>query len=155
MGLKKGVKSGIYIPVNEDKWIITKTFDTKEPCIKYRSSWEKKFMEFCDFNPNITKVNSEGMTVKYLNPVTNKISNYYMDFMIETNNNKIWLVEVKPRYQTIPPKPPKNNSEKSAALYRKAIQTYAVNQAKWEATEILCEEKGWIFKIITEKELGL
>jgi hypothetical protein len=37
----------------------------------------------------------------------------------------------------------------------KAIETYAINQAKWGATEVLCTEKGWIFKIITEKELGL
>ena len=37
--------------------------------------------------------------------------------------------------------------------YEKAIRTYAVNIAKWEATEILCKERGWVFKIITEKDL--
>jgi hypothetical protein len=81
-----------------------------------------------------------------------------MDAMMETKGGKIWLVEIKPYAQTIPPKPPRGNSknpQKAEQNYIKAVETYAINQAKWKATEILCEEKGWIFKIITEKELGL
>ncbi len=152
-GFKKGIKSGIYKPINEDKWIITKTFDMKTPDIKYRSSWERHFCIFADMNRNIIKVNSEGMKVKYLNPITNKVSNYYLDFMMETKDGKIWLIEIKPRAQRFPPKQPKNNSEKSINNYKKAIETYAVNCAKWEATEILCKEQGWSFIIIDETHL--
>jgi len=153
-------KTGIYIPPEhaKNKWIVTKTFDMKEEAIKYRSSWEKMFMVFCSMNDNIIKVNSEGMKVKYYNPVTSKISNYYLDFMMETKDGKIWLVEIKPYAQTLPPKPPRKNTknlQKAQALYVKAIETYAINQAKWEATEALCKKNGWFFKIITEKELGL
>ena len=153
-GFKKGVKSGYYSPVNPSKWILTEAFDSKgEAGIKYRSSWEYKFMRFCDHNDNIIKVNSEGMIIPYYSPVDNKMHKYYMDFMLETSGGKVWLIEVKPRNQCFPPKPPKNNTEKSANNYRKAIETFTVNQAKWEATEVLCKEKGWIFKIITEKDL--
>lgn len=151
-------KQGIYNPINEDKWIITKTFDMKESAIKYRSGWEKKFCFFADMNNDIIKVNSEGMKVKYNNPITGKISNYYLDFMIQTKDKKIWLIEIKPFIQTIPPKKPRSNSKnpnKANKNYIKSIETYAVNKAKWEATEILCKEKGWFFKIITEKELNL
>ena len=31
--------------------------------------------------------------------------------------------------------------------------TYLVNQAKWEAASLVCEKKGWKFKILTEKEI--
>ena len=154
-------KSGIYIPPEhaKDKWIITKTFDMNENAIKYRSSWEKAFMVFCSMNDNIIKVNSEGMKVKYNNPVTGKVSTYYLDFMIETKDNKIWLVEIKPRVQRFPPKKPKSNiknlkkASKANKRYIKAVETYAINQAKWKATEILCEEKGWNFIIIDETHL--
>jgi hypothetical protein len=158
-GFKKGIKSGTYIPINPDKWIITETFDNKkgEPGIKYRSSWEHKFMRFCDYNDNILKVNSEGMVIPYVSPVDGKTHKYYMDFMVETKAG-ISLVEVKPFHETQPPKPPRSNAknpQKAALNYQKAIQTFAVNQAKWEATRILCEKNGWSFKIITERELGL
>jgi len=154
MGFSKGVKQGFYTPVYPDKWIITESFDTKGKGIKYRSSWEHKFMRFCDFNNNIIKVNSEGIVIPYISPLDGKYHKYYMDFIIETSKG-IWLVEVKPYGQTIPPKPPKNQTPKSSQNFERAVKTYAVNKAKWEATEIFCQEKGWLFKIITEHELGL
>ena len=151
-------KKGIYTPVNESKWIVTKSFSSKKPEIVYRSGWEKLFCIFLDMNDNVVKANSEGMIVKYNNPVTGKISNYYLDFLMETKDGKIWLIEIKPKAQTMPPKPPRKNAknpQKAQQQYIKAVETYAINQAKWEATQKLCDEKGWNFKIITEKELGL
>ena len=154
MAFKKGIKSGYYNPIHPNKWIITETFDVNGKGIKYRSSWEHKFMRFCDYNDNILKVNSEGIVIPYISPLDGKIHKYYMDFIVETAQG-VTLVEVKPFAQTQPPKPPKNNSEKSAMHYRKAIETFAVNQAKWSATEQLCMERGWDFKIITERDLGV
>jgi hypothetical protein len=154
-GFKKGVKQGIYTPVNPHKWIITESFDSKgTPGIKYRSSWELKFMVFCDMNDLILKVNSEGIVIPYLSPIDNKMHRYYMDFIVETKN-KVSLVEVKPYAQTQPPKKPKRNTKKSEANYQKAVQTFIVNQAKWEATKNMCLKNNWDFKIITEKELGV
>jgi len=153
-GIKRGYKQGLYEPKFPNKWIITESFDTKGKGIKYRSSWEKKFMEFCDYNNNILKVNSEGIVIPYISPVDNKPHKYYMDFIIETKAG-VFLVEIKPYAQCFPPKKPANTSEKSHNNYIKAIETYAVNQAKWEAAGAFAESKGWSFKIITEKDLGV
>jgi hypothetical protein len=32
---------------------------------------------------------------------------------------------------------------------------WAINQAKWEACREYCKDRGWEFKIFTEKELGI
>jgi hypothetical protein len=147
-------KQGYYIPIKPEKWIITESFDSKGKAgIKYRSSWEHKFMKFCDYNDNIIKVNSEGVVIPYISPVDNKYHRYYMDFIVETADSRIILIEIKPYSQCIPPKPPKNDTDKSRLSFQKAIMTYAVNQAKWEAAGLYAEERGWMFKIITEKEL--
>jgi len=31
--------------------------------------------------------------------------------------------------------------------------TYTINNAKWEAAKQACESRGWLFRIITEKEI--
>ena len=154
MAFTKGIKQGFYEPVHPEKWIITESFDTKGKGIKYRSSWELKFMKFADFNPQIIKVNSEGVVIPYMNPVKNKVSRYYMDFLIQTQK-ETFLVEVKPYAQTIPPSPPKSKTEKSLKNFYKAIETYAVNKAKWEAAEEFATKSNMKFMIITERELGL
>ena len=154
IGIKKGFKQGIYEPVYPEKWILTEAFDMKTAGIKYRSSWELKFCRFADFNPDIIKVNSEGVVIPYINPVKGKAAKYYMDFVIQTKST-VFLVEVKPLKDVNPPKPPKSQTEKSMNSYKRAIETYVINQAKWEAAEKFAAEKGWKFKIITERELGL
>jgi len=156
MAKKRGFKQGIYEPFNKGKWILTESFDTKVPSIKYRSSYELKFMKFCDYNNNIVKVNSEGIKIPYVSPLDNKTHRYYMDFIIETSNNEVFLVEVKPYSQTIPPKQPKKgNKSNNDNGYQKALMTYAVNMAKWGSAKKYADSMGWKFIIITEKELGL
>lgn len=155
MAFKKGIKQGFYEPVYPEKWIITETFDVKGKGIKYRSSWEHKFMRFADFNPDVVRVNSEGVVVPYFNPVKEKMSKYYIDFLIQNKKGKVFLVEVKPRAERFPPKPPKNKTEKTMLNYQKAIATYAINQAKWEAATAYAKEKGAEFIIIDETHLGL
>lgn len=155
MATKKRFKTGIFIPKFPEKWIITKSFDMKQPGIKYRSGYEKKFFHFADLNNNIIKVNSEGIIIPYINPISKKISKYYMDITFKTNNNKVFLVEIKPYSQTKFPKKPKNKTEKSKLNYIKAIETYSINKAKWAAAKEFATLRNWIFKIITEKELGL
>lgn len=157
MAFKKGIKSGYYNPPDfaKHKWILTESFDTKgKSGIKYRSSWELKFMEFCSYNDSILKCNSEGIIIPYVSPVDGKMHNYYMDFIVETKQS-IFLIEVKPKAQCLPPKPPKNKSEKSLLYYKKSVETYAINRAKWEAAELMAEENGWKFMIINETHLGV
>jgi len=144
-------KQGIYEPKNPKKWIITKTFDLNEKAIKYRSSYELKFLKYADLNPEIILANSEGVVIPYISPIDNKVHRYYVDFIVKNKKNKVFLVEIKPYSQTIPPKKPKSKSGSKSFI--QAYKTYLVNQAKWDAARNFAKKKGWEFKIITEKEL--
>ena len=62
------------------------------------------------------------------------------------------MIEVKPAKQV--QGPPKNPKRKTKA-WMNAVHTYVTNQAKWAAAEEYCENRGWNFRIVTEKELGL
>jgi len=62
------------------------------------------------------------------------------------------LIEVKPKAQTQPPKRPKNVRNKR---YINEVKTWGVNQAKWEAAQEVCKDRGWKFQIMTEEDLGI
>jgi hypothetical protein len=121
--------------------------------IIYRSSWELKFMQWCDRNENILEYGSEEFWIPYLSPVDNRIHRYFPDFIIKVKENtdkiKTYVVEVKPQRQTVPPK----QKSKVTKSYLYETQTYAVNQAKWKAAEEWCADRLLNFMVITEKEL--
>jgi len=123
--------------------------------IIYRSSWELKFMQWCDRNENILEYGSEEFWIPYLSPADNRIHRYFPDFIIKIKENsgktKTYVVEVKPQRQTMPPKQ-KSRVTKS---YLYEVQTYAVNQAKWKAADEWCKDHLLEFKVITEDELGI
>jgi hypothetical protein len=123
--------------------------------IIYRSSWELKFMQWCDRNENILEYGSEEFWIPYISPVDNRVHRYFPDFIIKvkenSGNTKNYVVEVKPQRQTVPPKQ-KSRVTKS---YLYEAQTYAVNQAKWKAAEEWCADRLLNFMVITEKELGI
>ena len=123
--------------------------------IIYRSSWELKFMQWCDRNENILEYGSEEFWIPYISPVDNRVHRYFPDFIIKvkenSGNTKNYVVEVKPQRQTVAPKQ-KSRVTKS---YLYEAQTYAVNQAKWKAAEEWCADRLLNFMVITEKELGI
>jgi len=140
-------KQGIFNPVNKDKYKGTLP-------VLYRSSYEIKFMRWCDHNPAVLTWGSESVIVPYQNPLTQKVSRYFVDFNITLRNKngeiKKYLVEIKPSIQTLPPKPGKN----TRALLRRQAE-YVKNQAKWQAATQFATKKGSEFVVLTEKHLGL
>ena len=120
-----------------------------------RSSWERKFCQWCDRNENIIYWASEEISMPYISPKDNRIHRYYPDFLIKVKeiNNKIqtYVVEVKPKKQTLPPK----KKKKITKSYIYECTTYAVNQAKWKAANEFCKDHRIDFKIVTEDELGI
>ena len=120
-----------------------------------RSSWEKRFCSWCDLNESIIEWGSEEFFIKYVSPVDNRYHRYYPDFLIKvkesTGQVKTYVIEVKPKKQTRPPKPRKNVTKS----YIYECKTYAVNQAKWEAANEWCKDRKIEFKIVTEQELGI
>ena len=77
--------------------------------IIYRSSWERKFMVYCDNSDNILEWGSEEIIILYLSPWDGKLHRYFPDFYIKvkqaSGNIKKFIIEVKPKKQTKPPKP--------------------------------------------------
>ena len=134
-----------YIPKNPEKYI------GNINNVICRSTWERKMCKYLDFNENVIKWASEEFSLPYYSNVDNKWHKYFPDFLCEIKNkeNKIktYMIEVKPLKQT--KQPQKKNSKK----YLNEMARYSINTSKWEAAKKLCDENGWVFKIITEKEL--
>lgn len=123
--------------------------------IYYRSSWERKFMVWCDKNENILEWQSEEKYVPYRSPIDNRIHRYYPDFLIKVKESdgsiKRYMIEIKPKRQTVPPPKPQRQTKK----YLNEVYEYAKNQSKWEAAREYCADRGWEFKVITENELNI
>ena len=121
----------------------------------YRSLWELKFMTYCDTNINILEWGSEEMYVWYRSPIDNRPHRYFPDFYIKARESngqiKKYIIEVKPQRQTAPPAKPKRQTK---GYLREAFE-YAKNQAKWKAANEWCLDRGFEFKILTEKVLGI
>ena len=121
----------------------------------YRSSWELKFMQYCDTNKSIVKWSSEEIVIPYRSPVDNRIHRYFPDFYVKYKDIKGKLqekvIEIKPAKQVKEPKMQKRRTKK----YVSEVFTYATNQAKWAAAEDFCKDRKWEFQILTEKELGI
>lgn len=140
---------GFFRPKNPQKYLGDPTN------IIYRSSWEKRCMIYFDQNPNVLKWQSEEFFIPYRSPIDNRLHRYFPDFLIKTKNKnggtETVLIEVKPFYQTQPPKQPSRKTKK----FITEVKTYGINISKWEAAEEYCKDRGWRFQIITENELGI
>jgi hypothetical protein len=140
---------GYFRPIHPEKYI------GNPQNIVYRSSWELRFMKWCDESTNVIQYGSEEFFIPYRSPVDNKTHRYFPDFLIKIQEQsgeiKTYLIEIKPQRQTVQPKTPKRKTKNW--LYE--MKTYSVNQAKWTAAEEWCRSRGIEFKIVTEKELGI
>jgi hypothetical protein len=134
-----------FIPIFPEKY-------TGDPTnIIMRSSWETRFASWCDKNPSVLKWSSEETVIPYRCPTDNRIHRYFVDFKITVSTGKTYIVEVKPAAQTQPPIYPGRQTQR----YITESLTFMKNKAKWEAAIEFAKDRGWEFKIITEKELGL
>jgi hypothetical protein len=121
--------------------------------IIYRSSWESKFMIWCDKTPSVIEWGSEIAVIPYVSPLDKKIHRYFVDFYLKVidkyDMQQRYLVEVKPKQYTKPPKRP----EKQTKKYLAEVFQYTVNEAKWKAATEFCLDRGWKFIILTEDDL--
>ena len=123
--------------------------------IVYRSSYEVRFMKWCDLNDTVLEWGSEEVIVPYFNPMDKKYHRYFVDFSLKVKTNangiKRYLVEVKPLRFTQEPKIPKR---KTKGFITEVVQ-WGVNQAKWTAARAYAKTIGAEFMIVTEKDLGI
>lgn len=145
----KGIYKGRYRVLNPQKY----RGDHSE--VIYRSSWELKFMKWCDTNASVIEWGSETMIIPYKSPVDSKLHRYFVDFYIKVKSadNKItkYLVEIKPERFTRPPEVPKRQTKR----FIEEVFQYGVNQAKWKSANEYCQDRGMKFLVLTEKDLGI
>lgn len=71
--------------------------------------------------------------------------------MDKSGELKTYIIEIKPEKQTKPPK----KGRKKTSTYLNEVATYEKNLSKWNQAKQFCESNNIIFKILTEKELGI
>ena len=140
---------GRYNPVNPNK------YKGNSQNIIYRSLWERKFMVYCDTNDKILEWGSEEIIIPYISPWDGKVHRYFPDFYIKvkqsSGNLKKFIIEVKPKKQTRPPKP----VERKTKRWINEVRTFGINEAKWKHATKWCKDNDMEFKILTEEELGI
>ena len=143
---------GKFNPINPQKYLGDPTG------IIYRSGWEFRLMRYLDKHPHVLKWSSEEVIIPYKSPIDGKWHRYFTDFYVEQINRskkkeKV-LIEVKPKYQTVPPviKTGKRNQTKR---YINEVKTWGINQAKWAAAEEFCKDNGLVWQIMHEDHLGI
>lgn len=123
--------------------------------IMYRSGWELKVFRFLDKQDGILEWGSEETIITYVSPLDNKKHRYFPDcyvkFRTKDGQIKEMLWEIKPYKQSQEPA----MQPKITKQYVSEVMTYGINQAKWMAAEEYCKKRGWEFKVITEKDLGI
>lgn len=149
MAYTKDTYRGIFAPRNPRKYLGDVTN------IVYRSSYELRFMNWCDLNDNVLQWGSEEVVIPYVSPMDNKIHRYFVDFFIKIRNKhgaiKKYLIEVKPYRFTQEPVVPQRKTKR----FITEVYQWAVNNAKWDAARTVADRNGWSFMLITEKDLGL
>lgn len=121
--------------------------------IIYRSLWERQVFRWCDENPQVLKWSSEEIVIPYYYPIDKKYHRYFVDVKYTTAQGT-FLVEIKPKSQTVPPKKPSRQTPK----YLEEARTYVKNQCKWEAADIYAKDRNWKFVVWTEdtiKSMGI
>ena len=140
-------RKGIYTPQNPEKYV------GRRQAI-YRSSFEYKFMRFLDISPSILQWSSESISITYTHPLTGRPTRYFPDFLIKIKdkdgNECVEIIEIKPFKQTFPPVVTKG--KRKATILTEA-KTWAINTAKWTAAREFCLNRGFTFRILTEKDL--
>jgi hypothetical protein len=141
---------GKFKPINPNKY---KGDPTN---IIFRSSYELKFMEYCDLNESINEWRSEEFFIPYISPIDGKVHRYFPDFFVRYKDkhgeNRTLVAEIKPEKDL---KMPDQNPKRKTKSWAFKVKTWVVNEAKWKAAKEFCEDRKWEFKILTEKELGI
>lgn len=140
--------SGKFKPKNPDKYV----GDVNN--IIWRSTWECKYASYLDKNPNVLSWSSEQIVIPYKDPLDGRRRRYFVDFWMKVKTSdgsiKEFLVEIKPKKQTMEPEKKSRVTKK----YVNEIYTFAVNTAKWKAAREFCKHKNWTFQLLTEDDFG-
>lgn len=129
--------------------------------IIYRSLLERRFMVYLDNTSSVLKWSSEEIVVPYVSPLDRRVHRYFPDFYMKYKDKNAMivetLIEIKPSKQTKPPDPKRKLTKtgRTSKRYLKEVNTYIINDAKWKQAVKFCEERGWNWRIVTEKDINI
>lgn len=130
-----------FIPSNPEKYV----GDPEN--IWCRSSWEVTVCKFFDSRSDVLKWGSEEIIIPYLSPADNRVHRYFPDFLVVYRDKDGCIikevVEVKPLHE----------SDARFAKSDRSKDALMVNEAKWAAASLFCEERGMKFRVLTEKSI--
>lgn len=110
-----------------------------------------------DKNNNVIRWSSENIVIPYFYEIDQKVHRYtpdvYAEIIDRSGNLKKYLIEIKPKKQTVEPKKPKNKNAKALLRYSRALQEYIKNKNKWAAAIVFCRKGGMEFKLMTQDAL--
>jgi hypothetical protein len=135
--------SGKYKVKNIDKY----AGDHKQ--VIFRSMWERHVCRWCDDNPHVLRWCSEEVVIPYICETDKRLHRYFVDFLIQFDDGKTVLVEVKPKAQTLLPKKQGKNKKR----YINEALTYVKNRSKWKAATEHALDQNMVFQIWTEDTL--
>ena len=134
---------GMFRPQHPEKYLGDPTK------IRFLSSWELRFCQFLDVNPNVITWGSEEFHIPYFNPIKKKVTAYYPDFIVKfkTANGQVVteVIEIKPKKEAV------LRPGKKISLYDQV--QLVINHAKWTAATAFCENHGIKFRVLTEDQL--
>lgn len=134
---------GKYKPMKPQKYVGDATK------IVYRSLWERQAFRWIENQPWIVEWNSEEVVIPYVCQTDKKVHRYFIDLYFKTEDGKMYLIEIKPKRETMPPKLGKKKTKK----YLSESLTYIKNQSKWKAATEFAKDNGAIFEVWTEDTL--
>ena len=137
----KPKKKSRYVQGYIDQRTCKKLINKFEPVI-YRSSYERKFVTWCESNPQIVAWGSECICIPYIMPDGSK-HHYYPDYYIELSDGRKCIIEIKPSNQT------KRPVNENAWAYKEWVK----NNCKWRAAQEYCKLRNMEFNILTEKSI--
>jgi hypothetical protein len=115
-------------------------------------------MRFLDRTPDVIEWSSEEFFIPYKCKTDKRWHRYFPDFKVKWKKDGktiVQVIEIKPDGQVRRPEIPKKNTKSSKQRYLNECFTYAKNISKWEYAQEWCKDRGYEFKILTEKELGI
>ncbi len=140
-GGRNSTSKGIYVPRYPEKYLGDPTK------IRFLSSWEHRFFQAADLNPNVLKWGSEEFKVHYFHPIKKKVCTYipdiWMQYRTASGEIKTEVIEIKPHKQSV--------VSNNMSTYDKV--QLVINHAKWTACKAICDAGGIRFRVVTEQSL--
>lgn len=124
----------------------------------YRSSYEYLFMLWCEQNEFVVKWYSEPFSIKYFDISSERVRNYWIDFIFIDINDVKYFCEIKPSNDIEKVKKFKHqlstiSNPEAKRKFARIHEREAKNLSKWTAAKEYCNKHELKFVLVDEKFL--